>query len=69
MTTATLTFNLPEDQADFDMACNAGEAYATLHHLFEMLRSHLKYGDPEQDRAKLEEIQREIADVTYFVGY
>jgi len=69
MMTATLHFTLPEDKQEFDMACKAGEAYAALHSIGEAIRSHLKYGEPEQDRAKLEEIQREIADATYYVGY
>jgi len=69
MITATLHFTLPDDKQEFDMARHAGEAYSTLCSIGEAIRSHLKHGEPEQDRAKLEEIQREIADATYFVGY
>jgi len=69
MITATLHFTLPDDKQEFDMARHAGEAYSTLRSIGEDIRSHLKYGDSEQDRAKLEEIQREIADVTYNMGY
>jgi len=68
MMTATLHFTLPEDKQEFDMACHAGEAYSTLQHLGEVVRSHLKYGEPEKDREKLEELWREIADATYYVG-
>jgi len=68
MMTATLHFTLPEDKAEFNMACHADETYNTLHHLREMVRSHLKYGEPEKDREKLEEIWREIADATYYMG-
>jgi len=69
MITATLHFTLPDDKQEFDMACKASEAYVALHRLGEDIRSHLKYGEPEKDREKLEEIRRKIADVTYFVGY
>jgi len=69
MMTATLHFTLPEDKADFNMACNAVAAYSTLRSISEDIRRHLKHGDPEKDRNKLEEIQREIADATYYVGY
>jgi len=69
MTIATLVFHLPDERQEYDMAVRGQDAYSTLHHLGEEIRSHLKYGDPAQDRNKLEEIQREIADATYYVGY
>jgi len=68
MTTATLVFHLPEDRQEYDMAVRGQDAYSTLHSIREAIRSHLKYGEPEKDREKLEELWREIADATYYVG-
>jgi hypothetical protein len=56
---ATLEFNLPEDQYDFNHANNGFNYYMALVEMDEWLRSEYKYNDKEemyQVREKLREI-------------
>ena len=43
--TATLTFNLPEETAEFRLACDGGKWMNAMHELDQHLRSALKYDD------------------------
>jgi len=67
MTTATLTFNLPDEQVEFDMACHATEAYVALQSVGQTIRNQLKYGSLADDRKALEQIQQEIAAATNYI--
>ena len=42
--TATLTFNLPEDQNDFTLSLHGPDFYNVLLELDEAMRSRIKYG-------------------------
>ena len=56
---ATLEFNLPEDQDDFNYANNGFKYYLSLVEMDEWLRSEYKYNDKEEMyevREKLREI-------------
>ena len=56
---ATLEFNLPEDQDDFNYANNGFKYYLSLVEMDEWLRSEYKYNDREElyeVREKLREI-------------
>lgn len=48
---ATIEFNLPEDQTEFDMATNANKYYSALFNFQQYLRNKLKHEDltPEQE--------------------
>jgi len=60
MPKATLSYDLPEEQTDFDMANHATDMWIILNDLDNELRSHLKYDShPEWDNKTVEEI-REI---------
>ena len=60
MAKGALTFNLPEEQTEFDMANRAADMWAVLDGLDQELRSHLKYDShPEWDNKTVEKI-REI---------
>ena len=41
---ATITFNLPEEESDFALACNAGKLASALSNLDREARNMLKYG-------------------------
>ena len=45
MPKATLEFSLPEEQAEFEMACAAGKLASVLDDVRQELRSKLKHGD------------------------
>lgn len=47
MPTATLTFNLPEEQDEFALATKAGALNSALYEYSQWLRSVSKHGDPE----------------------
>ena len=58
---ATLTFNLPDDQGDFDRARLGPMAISTLWDLDQHLRSLLKHGSPTDEvRAMAETIRNMI---------
>lgn len=46
MPRATLSFDLPEDNAEFRAALAGREALAALHEIDQRCRDFLKYGDP-----------------------
>ena len=55
---ATFTFNLPDEQAEFDAARLGREALSTLSDIDQRCRSLLKYGTPTmQERELAEEIR------------
>jgi len=64
MPTATLTFRLPEEQVEFDTACQAAAAKSLLWDLDQHCRSILKYEpEPHEERRRLaEEIRRMIGN-------
>jgi hypothetical protein len=45
MSKATLKFNLPEEQEDFELALNATKYYVVLHNIDQTLRNKIKYAD------------------------
>lgn len=57
---ATLEFTLPEEQQELRMALSSGRMYAALCDIKELVRLHLKHGDPKNSPARIEEI-RELA--------
>lgn len=59
MANATLSFNLPEEQVEFDLACRAGDMHSILIGLDNELRSHLRYNShPDWDDATVEGIRK-----------
>jgi Rad3-related DNA helicase len=61
MPRATLTFRLPEEQVEFETACQAAAAKSLLWDLDQHCRSVLKYEpEPHEERAKLAEEIREM---------
>lgn len=56
---ATLEFNLPEDQADFDLAVNGAKAQSTLWEMDQWLRAQYKYmPDSEYSKDKSETFEK-----------
>ena len=53
MPTATLTFTLPDEQADFDAALAGRKALVALHEIDQRMRSLLKHGEPSMAEAEL----------------
>jgi len=49
MPKATLTFDLPEEQSEFDIANNAGKYYSILWDLDQYLRNFIKYPSDHED--------------------
>jgi len=45
---ATLEFNLPEDQSDFDLAVNGAKAQVALWEMDQWLRAQYKYMSDEE---------------------
>lgn len=61
MPQATLTFTLPEEQEEFDSACQAGGVKSLLWDLDQKCRSVLKYeASPHEERCRLAEEIREM---------
>ena len=56
---ATLKFNLPEDQNEFELAAHAGDWYMTVAELDDELRNKLKYGHEFKSANKALEWTRE----------
>ena len=52
---ATLTFNLPDEQGEFDAARLGHKALTTLWDIDQRCRSLLKHGDPSDETARLAE--------------
>jgi hypothetical protein len=64
MAKGQLTFALPEEQDEWDMANKASEAYSVLSELDSELRNHLKYGShPEWNDTTVEEIRKILNDL------
>lgn len=55
MPAATLTYTLPDEQAEFDAARLGSEAMQVLWQIDQRLRSLLKHGEPSEDAARLAE--------------
>lgn len=49
--TATLTFTLPGEEAEFSAAVQGGAVRGAVQELDNWLRAELKYGDPPEARA------------------
>jgi molecular chaperone GrpE (heat shock protein) len=63
MAKGTLTFDLPEEQTEFDMVNRAADMWAVLDNLDQELRSHLKYAShPEWHGETVEEIRKILLD-------
>jgi hypothetical protein len=63
MPIATLRFNLPDEQGDYDAARLGRQMAATLWEIDQRCRSLLKHGQPSEETAKLaEEIRQMIRD-------
>ena len=52
---AKLTFNLPEDQHDFDLAIQSGKMYSALWDISQELRKLWKYEELNDDEWKMVE--------------
>ena len=52
---ATLEFNLPEDQADFDLAIQGGNMYSALWDISKELRTLYKYEELDEKEWKMVE--------------
>ena len=64
MPTATLTFDLPEEQGEFDAARLGSEAMQTLWQIDQRCRSLCKYGEPTDEARRLAEEIRELIPTT-----
>ena len=63
MPTVTLTFNLPDEQHEFDQARLGSAACGCLWDIDQRLRGLLKHGDPSEETARLaEELRQMIRD-------
>jgi hypothetical protein len=61
MPRATLTFKLPDEQPEFETACQASAAKSLLWDLDQHCRSILKYeAEPHEERCRLAEEIREM---------
>ena len=59
MANGTLSFNLPEEQVEFDMACKANDLHRVITDLGDELRNHLRYGShSDWDSTTVEEIRQ-----------
>jgi hypothetical protein len=56
---ATIEFNLPEENEEFNIAVNAVKYYATLHDMDEFLRCKLKYGELTKAEAEVYSVCRD----------
>lgn len=60
MPKATLKFDLPDEQSDFDAAVFGREALSVLWDVDQRLRSLLKHGEPTEEQARLAEELRDM---------
>jgi hypothetical protein len=61
---AKLTFNLPEDQAEFDFATQGSKMYSALHELSQELRTLWKYEElDEKEWNMVERIRNKFYDI------
>lgn len=59
---ATLEFNLPEEEHEFRTAAAGPRLLAQLGEIKELVRLHLKHGDPKDSHARIEEIRELVYD-------
>jgi hypothetical protein len=59
---ATFSFNLPDEQGDYDAARLGSQALLALWEINEKCRSLLKHGDPTPEAARLAEEIRGMID-------
>lgn len=59
---ATLTFTLPDDQAEFDAARLGRQALSTLCEIDQRCRALLKHGEPTHEEARLAREIRAMID-------
>jgi hypothetical protein len=57
---ATLEFNLPEDQAEYDMAINAPKFYKIIWDMKQELRSKVKYAQLSEEQYKAYDSMQEF---------
>jgi hypothetical protein len=57
MPTATLVFNLPEEQDDFELVNKASKYYSVIWDLDQFLRSKIKYADEHTSELSIEAFQ------------
>ena len=63
---ATIEFNLPEDQTEFEIANNANKYYSALFKFQQYLRNKLKHEDLSDDRIfVVEQIQSDFLQMLY----
>jgi len=63
MAKGTLTFDLPEEQTEFDMANRAADMWAVLDDLDQELRNHFKWEThPDWDDKTVEEVRQILLD-------
>ena len=63
---ATIEFNLPDDQTEFDIATNANKYYSALFNFQQYLRNKLKHEDLSDDRIfVIEQIQSDFLQMLY----
>jgi hypothetical protein len=62
---ATLSFNLPEEEDDFELASNANKLLCVLHELDQELRAEVKYHDDltEERRKAFEYVRDRIFEI------
>ena len=61
---AILEFNLPEEEAEFKQAANAGDMYCAIFEFSQYLRKKLKYEDlSEQEIKTYEEVKSEFLEI------
>jgi hypothetical protein len=67
---ATLEFNLPEDQHDFDLAVNGTKAQSALWEMDQYLRNELKYSDDRsfEDLKLLQEVRDQLREIMFENG-
>jgi hypothetical protein len=57
MPTATLIFNLPEEQEDFEIANHASKYYSIIWDLDQFMRNQIKYTDEHTPELFIEAVQ------------
>ena len=59
----TLTFNLPEDDCEFNIASNSMSWALTVWDIADYLRGELKYDSLNLDAKTLEEVQKQLFEI------
>jgi len=58
MATATLTFNLPDEDAEFRLAVNASSWHTVAWEVDQQLRSEIKYASDDTSEAVIDALQK-----------